>query len=101
MARFAVVLLALLVGCVRKQESPAAIQTAKDHSPEPGLVPAKEPPFAAWPKPAVALVITGQMTGYIEPCGCTGLENQKGGLARRHMLIKQLVDEHGWPVISL
>jgi hypothetical protein len=46
------------------------------------------------------LFITGQQLGYIEPCGCTGLENQKGGLARRHTLLKQLT-ERGWPVVPL
>ncbi len=59
------------------------------------------PPFDGWPKPAVALFFTGQQRGYIEPCGCTGLENQKGGLARRHTLILQLRDEKGWAVVPL
>jgi len=58
-------------------------------------------PFAGWPKPAVAIFLTGQQLGYIEPCGCTGLENQKGGLARRHTLLRQLRDERGWPVVAL
>jgi len=59
------------------------------------------PPFTGWAKPAVALFITGQQLGYIEPCGCTGLENQKGGLARRHTLLRQLRDDRGWPVVAL
>jgi hypothetical protein len=58
-------------------------------------------PFAGWPKPTVAIFLTGQQLGYIEPCGCTGLENQKGGLARRHTLLRQLRDERGWPVVAL
>jgi hypothetical protein len=62
---------------------------------------AKPEPFAGWPKPAVAIVLTGQQLGYIEPCGCTGLENQKGGLARRHTLLRLLRDERGWPVVAL
>ena len=62
---------------------------------------APPPLFEGWPKPAVALVLTGQQLGYIEPCGCTGLENQKGGLARRHSLIKQLAEERGWPLVPL
>jgi hypothetical protein len=51
-----------------------------------------------WPKtpPQVALIITGQINGYIEPCGCAGLERMKGGLARRQTLFRQL-REHGWP----
>lgn len=58
-------------------------------------------PFANWPKPAVALVLTGQMMGYIEPCGCTGLDRQKGGLARRHTLVKELREQRGWEVLPL
>jgi hypothetical protein len=59
------------------------------------------PPFDGWGKPAVALFITGQQLGYIEPCGCTGLENQKGGLARRHTFLRQLRDEKGWAVVPV
>src|SRR5689334_17284064 len=32
-----------------------------------------------WPKPDVALVFSGEQNGYLEPCGCAGLVNQKGG----------------------
>jgi hypothetical protein len=53
-----------------------------------------------WPKPQLALVFTGEQLGYIEPCGCAGLENQKGGLRRRDTFLKQLRDR-GWPVIAL
>lgn len=61
-----------------------------------------EPPlFNGWPKPRVALFITGDQHGYIEPCGCTGLENQKGGMARRHTFLKQLRDERGWKVLPI
>jgi hypothetical protein len=38
-----------------------------------------------WDKPDFAIFYTGNQQGYIEPCGCTGLENQKGGLMRRHL----------------
>lgn len=61
---------------------------------------ANGPIFVDWSKPRVAIVLTGDQFGYIEPCGCAGLENQKGGLSRRHMLIKQL-ESQGWPVVSL
>ena len=37
--------------------------------------------FADWPRPQALLVITGELDGYIEPCGCTGKANQKGGLS--------------------
>jgi hypothetical protein len=56
--------------------------------------------FQGWPKPQAALVITGNQHGYLEPCGCTGLAHQKGGLARRHSLIQQLA-EKGWNPVPL
>ncbi len=58
-----------------------------------------EPLLDKWPKPAVALVISGEMHGYIEPCGCTG--GQTGGLARRATLIEQLRKQRGWQVIGV
>ncbi len=56
--------------------------------------------FVGWPKPAVALVISGELDGYLEPCGCAGLENQLGGLKRRETLLKQLQSQ-GWPLVKL
>ncbi len=111
MARYAVLFLLLLSACQRQRGETLPKPKATGASPEASLLPAKgdaadlvppkESKFAEWPKPAVALVLTGQQLGYIEPCGCTGLENQKGGLARRHTLIRQLADERGWPVVPL
>ncbi|MBA60917.1 MAG: hypothetical protein CMJ76_00995 [Planctomycetaceae bacterium] len=56
--------------------------------------------FAGWENPKDVIVFTGRQFGYIEPCGCTGLERQKGGLARRHSFIRGL-QENGWNVVSL
>jgi 2',3'-cyclic-nucleotide 2'-phosphodiesterase (5'-nucleotidase family) len=56
--------------------------------------------FEGWPKPKLALVISGRQDGYLEPCGCAGLENQKGGFNRRHALFKQL-QEQGWPLAAV
>lgn len=56
--------------------------------------------FVRWPKPNVALAFTGELDGYLEPCGCAGLQNQKGGLKRRHSLFKELT-ANGWPVVPL
>lgn len=53
-----------------------------------------------WPTPEAMLVITGRQHGYIEPCGCTGLDRQKGGMARRYTFIKQL-KEKGWPILTI
>ncbi|MBX7166702.1 MAG: hypothetical protein K1X74_10185 [Pirellulales bacterium] len=54
-----------------------------------------------WQHIDVAIVITGEQLGYLEPCGCAGLENMKGGFKRRFTLIKQLREERGWPLVLL
>lgn len=53
-----------------------------------------------WPTPQLTLFVTGQQHGYIEPCGCTGLENQKGGVARRMTFATNLRDK-GWPLAPI
>ncbi len=53
-----------------------------------------------WPEPQVVLFVSGQQHGYLEPCGCTGLENQKGGLIRRDTLLSQLKDRD-WTLIPI
>lgn len=58
-----------------------------------------KPMLDGWSKPAFVLAITGQMHGYIEPCGCS--PKQSGGLARRADLIRQLRDVKKWPVLAL
>ncbi len=56
--------------------------------------------FVGWPKPKLALVITGMEHGYLEPCGCAGLDRMKGGMARRATFFQQL-RQNGWPVLGL
>jgi hypothetical protein len=56
--------------------------------------------YLTWEKPDVALIVTGQQHGYIEPCGCTGLDRQKGGVARRFTFMRQLRDK-GWDLLPL
>ncbi len=53
-----------------------------------------------WPKPQAVLFISGQQHGYLEPCGCTGLDKQKGGLIRRDTLLTSL-RERGWDIVPL
>jgi hypothetical protein len=53
----------------------------------------------AWPTPGFAIMLTGRQHGYLEPCGCTGLAYQKGGLARRQELARQLQEDRTWPVL--
>jgi hypothetical protein len=58
------------------------------------------PIFTDWPAPQAVLVITGELDGYIEPCGCTGKENQKGGLSRRQNFLRA-VEGAGWPLVAV
>lgn len=56
--------------------------------------------YQAWSDPDVVLFITGDQHGYIEPCGCTGLDKQKGGVARRYTLMEQLRGR-GWDLVPI
>jgi hypothetical protein len=76
-----------------------AAQTGPYRKAEVDPIAANGPIFVDWPKPRAVLMFSGEMDGYLEPCGCAGLENQKGGLKRRHTLVKQM-EERGWPVAS-
>jgi len=51
--------------------------------------------LADWPTPRGVLVISGQMDGYLEPCGCT--QGQLGGLIRRFDFVQRLKAQN-WPV---
>jgi hypothetical protein len=53
-----------------------------------------------WEQPWLVFYITGNQYGYIEPCGCTGLENQKGGINRKDTLLSSLRGRN-WPVMAL
>ena len=56
--------------------------------------------FGDWPKPKAVLVFTGELDGYIEPCGCTGKENQKGGLSRRQNFLRAF-KAAGWEAVPV
>ena len=83
---------------------PASTAPAADQPPsapaEPAQASRREPLFVGWPKPILALYLTGEQHGYIEPCGCSGLTNQKGGLVRRFACKRQL-EQQGWEVVAL
>src|SRR3990172_9085172 len=86
------------------------VASASDDTPAPGhgepgdepFDPIKEngPIFEGWPDPKAALVITGRQEGYLEPCGCAGLDRLKGGLNRRYSMFRDL-RSRGWPVSGL
>ncbi|MGL6227441.1 MAG: multiheme c-type cytochrome [Thermoguttaceae bacterium] len=56
--------------------------------------------FVNWPQPKFAFVFTGFLEGYLEPCGCAGMLEMKGGLSRRFSLLGSL-REKGWPLITI
>lgn len=71
-------------------QTPPAVQTNGN---------AADPPlFRDWQKPDLAIVLSGQQYGYLQPCGCT--RPQYGGLARRFNFLKFLKDK-GWPVAAV
>ena len=53
-----------------------------------------------WQNPWLVFYITGNQYGYLEPCGCTGLANQKGGINRKDTLLASLKNR-GWQVMAL
>ncbi len=79
-------------------QEPAGVNVAADekHTDDPDRV-----LFDGWEKPEFALLISGRLDGYIEPCGCTGLATQKGGLLRRHTLLNQLMIDKGWSLVPI
>jgi hypothetical protein len=71
------------------------------------ILPASDPKidklrlFATWPdqKPELVILVTGQMYGYLQKCGCSN--PQKGGLERRYNLIDWLRNAKGWEVLPV
>jgi cytochrome c553 len=69
-------------------------------SPKTSFSPTERLLFADWPsaKPSAVIVFSGQMYGYLQPCGCS--RPQLGGLERRAQFISWLRAK-GWPVIGV
>src|SRR5205807_9222992 len=51
-----------------------------------------------WTKPDLVLVLTGQLHGYLLPCGCS--DPQVGGLERRYNFL-QTIKDNGWPCAAI
>jgi len=83
-------------------EGSVSIQDAVDQTSvgDPGNAATEQPVSFCrdWDAPAVVFAVTGQMHGYMEPCGCA--DPQYGGISRRADLIRQLRGK-GWPVIPV
>lgn len=78
----------------------SAVKSKKDAAASFDPIKENGPIFVGWKKPKLAIVITGREDGYIEPCGCAGLDRMKGGMSRRHTMIEQL-RKKGWPLLCI
>lgn len=79
----------------RQETDPPQLTAAPEAKVEPQIL------FDKWPqdrKPDLVLVLSGQMHGYLQKCGCS--HPQKGGLERRYNFIETLKGR-GWEVIGL
>jgi 2',3'-cyclic-nucleotide 2'-phosphodiesterase (5'-nucleotidase family) len=54
--------------------------------------------FRKWPKPDLALLLSGSIHGYLLPCGCS--HPQVGGVERRYNFV-QILKQKGWPIVAL
>ncbi|MFN0052755.1 MAG: multiheme c-type cytochrome [Planctomycetales bacterium] len=80
---------------IASANAPSKPRKMNRHKDEP---PRRPPLFDGWKPPAAMLVLSGEMHGYVEPCGCSA--NQIGGLSRRADLFRQ-IREREWPVMGL
>ncbi|MCA9018313.1 MAG: hypothetical protein KDA77_23530, partial [Planctomycetaceae bacterium] len=83
---------------VTKSENPTAATPKTASSPKTTVTQSTPKPlFKDWPTPALAIVLTGERHGYLEPCGCT--QNQTGGVSLLANLFQQIEDRN-WPVTA-
>jgi 2',3'-cyclic-nucleotide 2'-phosphodiesterase (5'-nucleotidase family) len=54
--------------------------------------------FQNWEQPALAIVLSGEQHGFLQPCGCTS--PQYGGFSRRFNLFQALW-QRGWPTAAV
>lgn len=89
----------LVVGCGREAATPEPRPVPVQPGPPPAAAATEPPPgaiLADWSGDenfAGALILSGQLNGYHEPCGCAA--KQKGGLVRRAAIIERL-RRQGW-----
>jgi len=93
------VVLGLPSGCSEKTPTTATSSVPAKLSPAAHQSVAFDPKpmLDGWAKPAVAIVLSGEQHGYMEPCGCSA--TQSGGLSRRGDFFRQL-GEKGWQYTS-
>ncbi len=91
-----------LSGCPKTNTPSSGTDSAQKLPEDKQKSSAKQPPtkeiVAGWSTPKVALILSGEIHGYLEPCGCS--EKQSGGMSRRGDLFTKLMAK-GWPVVGL
>ncbi|MCE9526336.1 MAG: hypothetical protein K8R36_09815, partial [Planctomycetales bacterium] len=75
----------------QSSKSPPVIPTAQKKV---VVTDSDKPLFEGWKDPAAVIMLTGEMHGYLEPCGCSLI--QYGGLARRDDLLRQIREVFKW-----
>lgn len=80
--------------------SPAGSKDAVGNPPPTASLPAPEGEklFRNWKTPQAAVIFSGELSGYLEPCGCT--QGQLGGLGRRYDLSERL-RKQGWSLAQV
>lgn len=68
------------------------------HGTSPGETQVSPPKLLPGPPPDLVLLLSGEMHGYLQPCGCA--RPQLGGMERRYELLKEL-HAKGWPVSAI
>lgn len=89
-------------GLLMAERSGPAEGTPTSAAAVPVTKPAQMIPFQTWPagkNPEFVLFLSGEMHGYINPCGCSS--PQYGGLARRFNIIQDLKTKRGWRVVPV
>ncbi|WP_166827964.1 multiheme c-type cytochrome [Thalassoroseus pseudoceratinae] len=81
----------VFIGCEKDSPKDVPPPTNFPSSTDSGVRTLPPPRFKKWDKPTVAVVLSGEQHGYIEPCGCSELLS--GGLSRRADLVKQLQEQ--------
>ncbi|QDU62336.1 Perchlorate reductase subunit gamma precursor [Planctomycetes bacterium Pan216] len=79
---------------------PAVVADVAEHDAEKEAF-APAPLFLEWPeqKPDAAFLLTGELHGYLRPCGCS--PGQQGGLPRLGGVLEFLANEKGWDVLPV
>ena len=85
---------------ILQESSDKAPVTTTDAKPEYDPIAVNGKYFEGWDTPQLALIFTGGLDGYVEPCGCAGIAQMKGGLSRRSTFFKELRAKN-WSYIAI